>query len=237
VIVVAASGFRDRLTPALQHSMDRKGTMPRLTIAGAALVLLAAVEAIAGQSLKPRLEGQQLVEALKGGGHTILMRHASTEPVAPDPALFNLRDCSTQRTLSEKGREQATLIGKSLAKLGIPVGQVLSSPYCRCLETGKLAFGRVTESDLLSVGDFLSVPEKSERGNEVRKLLATPPPSGGNTVLITHTGTLLYSFGLDSRPEGIAHVFKRGPAGNADYVGRLVPEDWPRLAGLAPVPE
>lgn len=211
--------------------------MPRLTFAGAALVLLFSFGAFAGQALKPRMEGPELVEALKGGGHTILMRHTSTEPVAPDPALFNLRDCATQRTLSETGREQARLIGKSFAKLGIPVGQVLSSPYCRCLETGKLAFGRVTESELLSVGDFLSVPEKSERGNEVRKVLATAPPPGGNTVLITHTGTLLYSFGLDSRPEGIAHVFRRGPAGNADYVGRLVPEDWPRLAGLAAAAE
>lgn len=214
--------------------------MPRLDVAGVALLLLAGVAllllpaggALGVQALKPRLEGAALVEALKGGGHTILMRHVSTEPVAPDPALFNLRDCSTQRGLSEQGRHEAKLIGRSFAKLGIPVGQVLSSPYCRCLETGKLAFGRVTESELLSVGDTLSVPEKSERGSEVRKLLATAPPPGGNTVLITHTGTLLYSFGLDSRPEGIAHVFKRGPAGNADYVGRLVPDDWPRLAGI-----
>jgi hypothetical protein len=207
--------------------------MPRLIIAGTLIALLAAPQAFAGQALKPRLEGPAVVEALKAGGHTILMRHAATEPVAPDPALFNLRDCATQRGLSDLGREQAGMIGKAFAKLGIPVGQVLSSPYCRCLDTGRLAFGRVTESDLLSVGDFLSVPEKSERGNEVRKLLATEPPPGGNTVLITHTGTLLYSFGLDSRPEGIAHVFKRGPAGNADYIGRLEPADWPRLAGIA----
>ncbi len=208
--------------------------MRRLIIAGAILVLLAAMEAIAGQALEPRLEGADLVAALRGGGYTILMRHTATESVAPDPALFELRDCATQRGLSKKGREQARLIGKSFARLSIPVGQVLSSPYCRCLDTGKLAFGRVTESELLSVGDFLSVPEKSERGGEVRKLLATAPPPGGNTVLITHTGTLLYSFGLESRPEGIAHVFKQGVAGNADYIGRLIPEDWPRLAGLSP---
>ncbi|MGI9592043.1 MAG: histidine phosphatase family protein [Myxococcota bacterium] len=207
--------------------------MPRLILAGTLLTLLGAADAFAGQALKPRLEGQALIEALRGGGHTILMRHMATEPVAPDPALFDLRDCSTQRGLSDKGREQARLIAKSFARLGIAVGQVRSSPYCRCLETGRLAFGRVTEDELLSVGDFLSVPEKSERGNEVRKLLAEPPAAGGNSVLITHTGTLLYSFGLDSRPEGIAHVFKRGPAGNADYIGRLVPEDWPALAGIA----
>lgn len=198
-----------------------------------AVVFFAAAAAHAGgQALKPRMVGSEVVASLKQGGYTILMRHTATEPVAPDPAEFNLRDCATQRGLSEVGREEARLIGKAFAKLGIPVGQVLSSPYCRCLDTGKLAFGRVTETELLSVGDLLSVPEKSERGGEVRKLLATAPPSGGNTILITHTGTLLYSFGLDSRPEGIAHVFKRGPVGNADYVGRLLPADWVELAGL-----
>ena len=171
-----------------------------------------------------------------GATEILLVRHGESRAATPEDP-FPLVDGHGDPELHPNGREQARLIGRSFAKLAIPVGQVLSSPYCRCLETGKLAFGRVTESELLSVGDFLSVPEKSERGNEVRKLLATAPPPGGNTVLITHTGTLLYSFGLDSRPEGIAHVFKRGPAGNADYVGRLVPEDWPRLAGLGAAPE
>lgn len=205
--------------------------MRRSSVLLAALLLVAG-HAHADQALKPRLEGEALVQALTQGGYVILMRHASTDQVAPDPALFDLDDCSTQRGLSEKGREQARRMGKAFAKLGIPVGQVLSSPYCRCLETGRLAFGRVTESDLLAVWDGLSVPEKSERGGEVRKLLATPPPPGTNIVLITHTGTLLYSYGLDFRPEGIAHVFKRGPAGNADYVGKLLPQDWSRLAGI-----
>ncbi len=202
------------------------------TIALAVLLVLALPVpiALARQALEPKLEGPALVEALKGGGYVILMRHAATEHVAPDPQLFDLRDCSTQRGLSEEGRAQARLIGKSFTRLGIPVGQVLSSPYCRCLETGRLAFGRVTESELLSVWDALSVPQRSERGGTVREMLATPPP-GGNTVLITHTGTLLYSFGLKTRPEGIAHVFH--PAnGKADYVGSLTPADWSQLAGL-----
>lgn len=194
-------------------------------------LVLSASAAWAQQALEPKLEGAELVEALKGGGYVVLMRHATTVHVAPDRETFNLRDCSTQRVLSEEGRTQARMIGKSFARLEIPVGQVLSSPYCRCLETGRLAFGRVTESDVLSVWDALSVPERSERGGTVREMLSTPPPSGGNTVLITHTGTLLYSFGLKTRPEGIAHVFDTAN-GRAEYVGSLTPEDWTRLAGL-----
>jgi phosphohistidine phosphatase SixA len=197
-------------------------------------LLLVAPAAGAQQALKPKLEGAALVDALRPGGHVILLRHMSTEHVAPDPGYFEVRDCSTQRNLSEEGKGQARLVGKAFAKLAIPVGEVLSSPYCRCLETGRLAFGRVTESEILSVWDALTVPERSERGGVVRKMLGTSPPAGANTILITHTGTLLYSFGLNSRPEGIAHVFRPNESGAAEYLGMLKPEDWPRLAGIAP---
>jgi hypothetical protein len=111
---------------------------------------------------------------------------------------------------------------------------VASSPYCRCLETARLAFGKVEVSELLAVGDELSFQEKHERARQVRELLAVAPEAGTNAVLLTHTGTLLYSFGLDSRPEGIAHVFQPGPAGTSLYLGSLVPADWPRLAASAP---
>jgi phosphohistidine phosphatase SixA len=214
----------------------------RRTLSGGGLLLaLVLVPLVAspqrggGQALKPQLGGAALVGALKRGGHVILLRHTSTEHVAPDPDIFDLRDCATQRNLSDHGRRQARRMREAIEKLGIQISEVLSSPYCRCLETGRLAFGKVTESELLSVADGLSVPEKSERGARVRALLATPPADGTNSVLIAHSGTLLYSFGLDTKPEGIAHVFRPGPTGTTTfYVGRLTPEDWPRLAGLEP---
>jgi phosphohistidine phosphatase SixA len=213
-------------------------------LAAAALLAPAApgADPAARQALAPRLEGQALVEALRKGGLTILMRHMSTEPTAPDPESFDIADCKTQRNLSERGREQARAIAAALPKLGIRVSKVASSPYCRCLETARLAFGTVEVSELLSVGDELSFEEKHQRGRDVRKLLGTAPEPGTNSVLLTHTGTLLYSFGLDSKPEGIAHVFQPGPAGTSLYLGRLAPEDWARLAGpepagAAPAPE
>ena len=204
----------------------------------AALLAPAALGAdpAARQALVPRLSGQALVDALRKGGLTILMRHTATEPVAPDPETFDIADCKTQRDLSERGREQARAIAAALPKLGIRISKVASSPYCRCLETGRLAFGTVEVSEVLSVGDDLSFEEKHQRGREVRNLLATAPEPGTNAVLLTHTGTLLYSFGLDSTPEGIAHVFQPGPAGTSVYLGSLAPEDWPRLAGLETPP-
>ena len=49
---------------------------------------------------------------------------------------------------------------------------------------------------------------RDDPGIAIRKLLDTPPEAGKNNVLIAHSVTLLYAFGLTSRPEGIAHVFR-----------------------------
>jgi phosphohistidine phosphatase SixA len=187
-----------------------------------------------GQALQPQLAGRELVDALAGGGYVILMRHAATDPFVADPDRFDLADCSTQRNLSDEGRRQARLTGRSFEKLGIEVSRVLTSPYCRCVDTAELAFGRVEKSEALAAVDDLSYPEREARGMQIRQMLGTPPEAGTNTVLITHTGNLLYSFGLQARPEGIAHVFLPAEIGPAPYVGTIVPDEWPVLAGIAP---
>ena len=215
----------------------------RLALAAIAAAALASGAARAAdpskQALVPKLQGAALVEALRAGGLTVLMRHMATDAVTPDPQTLDVANCATQRNLSEVGRQQAAEIHAAVERLGIRVSRVLSSPFCRCLETGRLAFGEVEPSEVLSVGDELSYAEKAERAQAVRKLLGTAPEPGTDVVLITHTGTLLYSFGLETRPEGVAHVFRPGPAGIATYLGALAPEDWTRFAaelGGAPAP-
>ena len=224
----------------MQAPQSRLAAAALAALVPGALALFAAAAPAADppgrQALVARLEGQALIDALAQGGLTILMRHMSTDPVAPDPETFDVEDCKTQRNLSARGRAQAQAIAAALPKLGIRISAVASSPYCRCLETARLAFGRVEVTEVLSVGDELSFEEKHQRGRAVRELLATAPAPGTNSVLITHTGTLLYSFGLASTPEGIAHVFRPGPAGTSLYLGSLAPDDWPRLAGSAAAP-
>jgi phosphohistidine phosphatase SixA len=189
-----------------------------------------------GQQLVPRRQGMPLMEALRQGGYTVLLRHTATEEFAPDPATFNIDDCSTQRNLSDEGRRQAERIGRSFEKLGVQVGEVLSSPYCRCMDTGELAFGKgnVTTSEVLRVGDSKPGTGRDDPGIAVRKLLDTPPEPGKNTVLIAHAVTLLYAFGLTSRPEGVAHVFRPSSLGLArpEYIGMVMPDEWPVFAGL-----
>ncbi|TNF60704.1 MAG: histidine phosphatase family protein [Burkholderiales bacterium] len=79
---------------------------------------------------------------LREGGCILLMRHALTEPGIGDPPQFRLGDCSTQRNLSEAGREQSRRVARAFRSAGVRVGEVRSSAWCRCTETADLAFGR-----------------------------------------------------------------------------------------------
>jgi phosphohistidine phosphatase SixA len=66
------------------------------------------------------------------------MRHADAPGGAGDPPGFRLEDCSTQRNLSEQGRVQARAVGVRLKAERIAIAKLLSSPWCRCLETARL---------------------------------------------------------------------------------------------------
>ncbi|MDO9437582.1 histidine phosphatase family protein [Hydrogenophaga sp.] len=81
---------------------------------------------------------------LREGGCVLLMRHAQTEPGAGDPPNFTLGDCSTQRNLSEAGRDQARRVGEAFMREQIKVQQVRSSAWCRCQDTAMLAFKKNT---------------------------------------------------------------------------------------------
>jgi phosphohistidine phosphatase SixA len=86
---------------------------------------------------------------LRRGGVVIAFRHALA-PGTFDPPGFRLDDCSTQRNLSEEGREQARRIGQWFRAKGLTPSTVRSSPWCRCLDTAQLAFGHTQPWDALS---------------------------------------------------------------------------------------
>jgi hypothetical protein len=73
------------------------------------------------------------------GGHVALIRHGNAPPgYGGDPPGFKIDDCKTQRNLDELGRRQARALGEAFRSRGVRVGRVLSSPWCRCLETARL---------------------------------------------------------------------------------------------------
>jgi len=93
-------------------------------------------------------------DALRTPGAVVVLRH-SYAPGAFDPPDARLDDCSTQRNLDDTGRAQARRIGEAFRQQGIAVGAVWSSLRCRCLDTARLAFGRVEAWEILqgALGD------------------------------------------------------------------------------------
>jgi hypothetical protein len=87
----------------------------------------------------PAKADEALWQALQQGGHVLFVRHARTTPGAGDPPGFRLKDCATQRNLSEEGRTQARRMGETFRKRGVPIGEVLSSPWCRCVDVSTSA--------------------------------------------------------------------------------------------------
>ena len=164
---------------------------------------------------------EALWSLLRTGGHVVVMRHASTDRGTGDPPGFRLDDCRTQRNLSPAGREEARRLGEAFKAQGIPVGQVRSSRWCRCLETAQLAFGSVEPwPPLDSFFDDRSHADK--RTQAVRELIADAP-SAGNTILVTHQVNITALTGLSPAP---GELIVLTPLADADFriAGRLPPE-------------
>lgn len=173
--------------------------------------------------------GQRLVDDLRGGGYVLLFRHAITDLGQSDSDRENLENCATQRNLSRDGREQSVAIGRAFQRLGLPVGRVLASPYCRTLDTARLAFGAAEPSaDLTSQ---LSEPGPGGRQrltDALGSLLASPPEPGVNTVLVTHVLNItdVVRFEIE---EGEAIVVRPDGAGSFTIVARVMSEVWDTL--------
>lgn len=142
----------------------------------------------------------------------ILIRHTATEPGVGDPPGFKLDDCSSQRNLSEEGRAHARRIGAAFRERNIPVERVLSSPWCRCLETARLAFGAAEVAPALS--NLFGRPQNRER--QVREMKALLEAEKGNRVLVSHGSTILALTGV-SPATGEMVVVARG----GKVLGRL----------------
>lgn len=193
----------------------------------AALLLASATGVAPGQTLS---DGH-LVAALQRGGNVIYFRHADTGPAYPEPRPVDLERCETQRNLNDAGRAEAAEIGRQFQRLGIVVGTVLSSQFCRCKETAQLAFGRYETAPALTGvprgPEFAQARERASKG--LRALLSTPPPAGRNTVLVSHGFNLIDLEGLYLGTQGEAAVYRPDGKGGYALLARVLPEEWAKL--------
>ena len=127
----------------------------------------------------------QVLKNLKNGGNLIFIRHAYA-PGGGDPDNFDINDCSTQRNLSVKGREQAKNIGDYFKINLIPIDKVISSEWCRCKETAHIAFDNFSTKSFLN--SFYSSNYAKNKDKQVKELnyYIEKFKSKKNLVLVTH---------------------------------------------------
>jgi hypothetical protein len=193
--------------------------------ASAATVLVA----IAGAAGAAPQADPTLAVALQRGGLVLVLRHAATDFSKPDQDPVDLRDCRTQRNLSAQGRDDARAIGRGVRRLGLRIGSVLASPFCRTRETARLAFGRARVS--LALLNTIVAEHDARWQRQIRaarRLFGTKPLPGRLTVLVTHGSVVVDTSNL-TLEEGETLVFR--PRGNSRFrlLGRVLAREWRTL--------
>ena len=127
--------------------------------------------------------------ALKRGGAVVaLMRHGDA-PGTFDPPGWKIGDCSTQRNLGPQGRLDAAAVGRRLRAERVDVRQVLSSPWCRCVDTANLvAMGPVQTEPTFSNALLLAERRDELTAGARRILQAWRGP--GVLLVVTHASNI-----------------------------------------------
>ncbi len=170
---------------------------------------------------------KDLIAALQEGGHVIYLRHAQTERDYADQVEAVLGDCGTQRVLSAVGWAQAKSIGDAITALEIPVGDVISSEYCRAWQTADLAFGRFEMTNKLN---FAPAEDYTDADIAMMRDGVTPlisqVPETGNLVIVGHDDPFEAATGIYPEPQGVAYVIAPDGDGGFEVMGRIGPDDW-----------
>lgn len=157
-------------------------------------------------------------DQLRAGG-VVLFRHANA-PGIGDPPGFSLDDCATQRNLGAAGREQAARIGDRLRTERVVVTVVLSSQWCRALETARLAFPGMPKANSAFNSFFGDRSQEPQTTAEARRVILswTGP---GVLAVVTHDVNIRALTGIGPA-DGEGIVLRVGPNG-FEVVGRIRP--------------
>lgn len=152
-------------------------------------------------------------------GLVVAMRHAIA-PGTGDPANFKLGDCSTQRNLSAQGRTQAQQIGAEFRNRNIKIARVLSSQWCRCLETAKLInLGKVEPFPALN-SFFNDSSKEAGQTATIRKLIVDNRNTKGAVIMVTHQVNITAITNIVPQ-SGEAVILKSDGQGKIKIVGRI----------------
>ena len=135
-------------------------------------------------SIKAEID-KDILASLKEGNKLIFIRHAYA-PGGGDPENFDIKDCNTQRNLSESGRLQAKNIGNFIKENQINFKKVYSSEWCRCKETAEIAFSDFETKSFLN--SFFSQRFSKNKNKQIRDLnnFLDNLKDDSNLVFVTH---------------------------------------------------
>jgi phosphohistidine phosphatase SixA len=161
-----------------------------------------------------------------------LLGVAVGEPLSKPALLARPCDSDAPRKLTEASGS-ARAMGEALRRLHIPIGQVLSSPTYRALETVRYA----------ELGEAVSMPELGDgsasmqadptgsRARWLRALAGKTPTPGTNILMITHFPNISEAFGASDAglADGEALILQPVPLGDPTRTARIKIEEWNQL--------
>jgi phosphohistidine phosphatase SixA len=170
------------------------------------------------------------------------MRHASSPRTLPDAASAHPGNDKLERQLDEAGLAAAREFGDALRRLKIPIGDLMSSPTYRALETIRIAkLGTARTADELGEAGMAMAPPGAPQGATpagnnastawLKAQLGKLPRKGKNTFLITHFPNITSALGEAAKglADGEAVVTRPDGGGGFVVVGRIKIEEWSNL--------
>jgi phosphohistidine phosphatase SixA len=125
-----------------------------------------------------------LAQIWRREGGVLMVRHASTESGVGDPPGFTLGQCHTQRNLSAQGRQEALDLGAWVRARQLQPDAVLSSQWCRCQDTARLAFGGF--ADWLPLNSTFAGQGDAQAQERDMRARLRDLPAGRREVWVTH---------------------------------------------------
>lgn len=209
--------------------------LPLLVAAG----LIAAAPAVAqssGPIPEPRLlDGrawpayEPLISELRRGGLVLLIRHERTD-LDPrwDLQPYAEGDCRRQRNLSRIGRESARSLGEALKLLGIPIGPVVTSTYCRAADTARLGFARIDLRTSKLIGADGKMRTFAHVRADVMQVITEHGEPERTLALVGHSHTL-NAFSELYFDEGDALILRPRVGADPEIVGRMPAARWDEI--------
>ena len=183
----------------------------------------------------PAKAGDPLVARLMEGGYVIYFRHGKTDVAYQDkqdkPEWWKSCDPKRHRLLSDDGRTQMISIGNNIRALQIPVAKVVTSEYCRAIDSALLLqLMPVTLEPTMNYADAQRYVKRadSDIASGFLGLVSTKPPPGMNTILVGHVHG--YQKPIDqvfiSLAEAEAAIVRPLGENKFEVVGRVTVDKW-----------